>query len=121
MSPLKDLAIAYVNEADDVSAHRCLRTWLRARHPDLTPPDGPATHYNIAWSSQELTSDAFLTVARALHARGENDPDLQASLGVLMYSNGEYEKATDCFESALQATPGVSAQNRLHLSFRSRH
>lgn len=104
----QDLAIAYVNESYDIAAHQCLRTWLKARYPDLTPPEATPSHYNTAWSSHDLTSDAFLSVARALHARGENDPDVQASLGVLVYANGEFDKARDCFESALQMRPDVS-------------
>lgn len=71
-------------------------------------PQHPPEHYNTAWSSHELTSEAFLEVARTLHARGESDPDVQAALGVLFYSNGDFDKAKDCFESALNSRPDVS-------------
>lgn len=70
-------------------------------------PWHPPTHYNAAWSSHELTSEAFLQVARTLHAQGKTDPDVQGALGVLFYSNTDFEKAKDCFESALHSRPDV--------------
>lgn len=70
-------------------------------------PRHPPTHYNVAWSSHELTSDAFLQVARTLHEQGKSDPEVQVALGTLFYSNADFEKAKDCFESALHSRPDV--------------
>jgi peroxin-5 len=84
-----------------------LRQWLYSKYKDMSLPQHPPTHYNTAWSSHELTSDAFLQVARALHSQGKTDPEVQMALGVLFYSNADFEKAKDCFESALHSRPDV--------------
>ncbi|KAF9506187.1 hypothetical protein BS47DRAFT_1385656 [Hydnum rufescens UP504] len=101
---LLDLAISYTNESYDLAAHYSLRKWLRAKYPSAGSSE-PATSPKIHWSSHELTTDAFISVARDLHAKGQMDPDVQLGLGVLFYSSSEYDKAKDCFESALQSRP----------------
>lgn len=62
--------------------------------------------------------DLFLAAAQAgPQSRSEGqlndpnaivDPDVQVGLGVLFYSNSDYERAKDCFESALSVRPDVS-------------
>nr|CAG8473987.1 6304_t:CDS:2 [Entrophospora candida]CAG8529641.1 7279_t:CDS:2 [Entrophospora candida] len=56
-------------------------------------------------NSQVLLSrvkELFLRAARNA-PEGENiDPDVQVGLGVLFYANDEYEKAADCFNTALE-------------------
>jgi peroxin-5 len=39
------------------------------------------------------------------------DPDLQIGLGVLFYTNSDYERAKDCFATALGARPKVSSSS----------
>jgi peroxin-5 len=67
---------------------------------------------NAAWDTHARVTDAFLSLARHQHSTGEMDPDVQIGLGILFYSNGEYDRTQDCFESALTARPKVSLSSR---------
>jgi peroxin-5 len=60
-----------------------LLRWLRARFPSLP------------------------ILARTQHSEGTVDSEVQIGLGVLYYTNGEYDRAKDCFESALAVRPKV--------------
>ncbi|KAI0062885.1 TPR-like protein [Artomyces pyxidatus] len=100
------LAISYTNESYDRASHTMLLRWLRARFPEE-----PISHETLQslsqtpWHSHTLVTDAFLSVARAQHAQGIVDPDVQIALGVLSYTNGTYDRAKDCFETALSVRP----------------
>lgn len=52
-----------------------------------------------------MVQEAFLSVARSQHDSSTLDPELQSGLGVLLYINGEFSKAADCFASALSVRP----------------
>ena len=84
-----------------------LLRWLSARYPEHAPsPEDAATWLRQShWASRERVTDAFLTVARAQHATGIVDADVQAGLGVLFYTNGDFERAKDCFAAALAVNP----------------
>ena len=103
----QSLAISYTNESYDRGAHAMLVRWLRARFPDHPIPDSTmeALRKHTTWDTHQRILDVFLALARAQHAAGVMDPDVQIALGVLSYSNSDYDRAKDCFESALSARP----------------
>lgn len=54
---------------------------------------------------RERIIDYYLTAARHDQEKGGIDADVQMGLGVLLYSQGDYDKAVDCFSAALQVHP----------------
>ncbi|KAJ7902009.1 hypothetical protein B0H14DRAFT_2669494 [Mycena olivaceomarginata] len=86
------LAISYTNESMDRASHTMLLRWLRS----------PT---NAVWDTHQRLTEVFLDLARTQHSRGEMDPDVQIALGILFYTNSEYDRAKDCFESALSVRP----------------
>ncbi|KAI9463608.1 peroxisome targeting signal receptor [Lactarius psammicola] len=98
--------ISYTNESLDRASHTMLMRWLCARFPDVPiPPEAQNSLTRSSWHSHNVVTEAFLTVARTQHAQGVIDPDVQLALGVLFYTNGAYDRAKDCFESALSVRP----------------
>ena len=105
---LQSLAISYTNEAFDRASHATLLRWLRARFPDYPIPESATSSLSrSSWNSYDSVTETFLGLARWQHGQGIVDADVQAALGILFYSNSEYERAKDCFESALSARPDV--------------
>lgn len=84
-----------------------LLRWIRSRFPTHGVPPETITSVatNSTWDSHARLTDVFLDLARTQHSRGEMDPDVQIALGILFYTNSEYDRAKDCFESALSARP----------------
>lgn len=102
------LAISYTNESYDRAAYKMLLQWLGARFPDFPISDETrrAVSLHSAWDSHEKLTETFLTLARQQYNQGIVDPDTQIALGVLFYGTTDYERAKDCFESALSQRPG---------------
>lgn len=109
MSNLQSLAISYTNESYDRASHNMLLRWLRSRFPSHPVPEETirAMSTHSSWDTHNRITDLFLGLARSQHNEGVMDPEVQISLGVLFYTNGEYDRAKDCFESALAAHPKV--------------
>lgn len=85
-----------------------LLRWLSARYPSFPVPDEIWQSLGeSAWHSHERVTEAFITLAREQHSQGELDAEVQIGLGVLYYTNGQYDRAKDCFEAALSVRPTV--------------
>ncbi|KAF2968277.1 hypothetical protein GQX73_g5351 [Xylaria multiplex] len=118
---LMTLAVSYTNEGYDSTAYRTLERWLSVRYPSIIAPAelSPATELGFTDRQQlhDKVTSLFIQAAR-LSPDGEHmDPDVQVGLGVLFYGAEEYEKAVDCFSSALASSELGSSnkQNQIHL------
>ncbi|GAP83607.2 putative peroxisomal targeting signal receptor [Rosellinia necatrix] len=118
---LMTLAVSYTNEGYDSTAYRTLERWLSIRYPSIIAPAelSPATELGFTDRQQlhDKVTNLFIQAAR-LSPDGEHmDPDVQVGLGVLFYGAEEYEKAVDCFSSALASSELGSSnkQNQVHL------
>ena len=86
-----------------------LLRWMRARYPTHPISETAAKSVSMnAWHAHDEVTDVFLRLARQQHQQGVMDPDVQVGLGILFYTNAEYDRSQDCFESALAARPKVS-------------
>ncbi|KAJ3335563.1 Peroxisomal membrane signal receptor PTS1 [Gonapodya sp. JEL0774] len=103
---LMSLAVSYTNEGHDLQAYSTLYRWLSTRYPDIvaaTPlPDKASTSLTPQDYHDRITNLFLQSAARSQQV----DPDVQVGLGVLFYNAGDYDKAVDCFSSALSARPG---------------
>lgn len=83
-----------------------LLRWLQAAHPDAEIPQTAwSSLQESSWYSQQQVTQAFLDYARVQHSKGIVDADLQAGLGVLFYTSNQFDRAKDCFETALSVRP----------------
>ena len=96
-----------------------LLRWFRTRYPEVEVPEETiqATKSSASWSTHDKISGLLLNLARKHHAEGRMDEDLQVALGVLFYSVGEYNRAQDCFSTALTVRPKVRVTHINHIAF----
>jgi peroxin-5 len=82
---------------------------MRARYRSHPIPEETiqAVGRSSSWDSHERVTGALLDLARTQHAQNIMDPDVQIALGVMFYTNSEYDRAKDCFASALATRPKV--------------
>ena len=55
----------------------------------------------------DLLEKMFLRIIESNISQNTIDSDVQSSLGVLLNLSGDYDKAIDCFETAIQIHPDV--------------
>lgn len=125
---LMSLAISYTNESYQNQALKMLNQWMQA-NPKY------ATLYNSMRSSDtdgieeiassrirgmelENTQELFLRAVQQNAETGQFDVDVQEALGVLFNLSSEYDKAVDCFQTAVQMAPeNAKLWNRLGASY----
>lgn len=97
---LMALAVSYTNESYQHQACTALVQWLRS-HPayaGLVPAD-------LKLSGDQLRQVQDLYIRAAQMKPQDIDLEVQCGLGVLFNCSGEYDKAADCFRSALTVAP----------------
>lgn len=128
LTALSTLATSYTNESMQRLAFYSLIKWLKY-HPDyshLLKADEQASKLLAASETMNETDtpfymatlsvvhagdfidlqEVFLKAVRESSVSPRNiDPNLQCCLGVLFHLSGEYDKAADCFKTALQIKP----------------
>ena len=122
---LQSLAISYVNEGEELRALTVLERWLSLTYPSIAENiEQRPTDPTDPWSASRRITDLFLEAARTgpvarIDRQGQEtvDPDVQIGLGVLFYSNSDYNFAKDCFEAALTVRPNVSRSTFTEMFF----
>ncbi|KAI9172093.1 Peroxisomal targeting signal receptor [Paramyrothecium foliicola] len=121
LDALMGLAVSYTNEGYDSTAYRTLERWLSVKYPNILDPKDLHPPAEMGFTDRQQlhnkVTELFIKAAQ-LSPDGEHmDPDVQVGLGVLFYGAEEYDKAVDCFQSALHSAElGVSnQQEQLHL------
>ncbi|KIW48188.1 hypothetical protein, variant [Exophiala oligosperma] len=121
LDALMGLAISYTNEGYDSTAYRTLERWLTVKYPQIHPPENLSDASEVGFTDRailhERVADLFIKAAQLSPSGARMDPDVQVGLGVLFYGNEDFEKAVDCFRSALESTEEGLANNgaQIHL------
>ncbi|RVE48594.1 hypothetical protein evm_006783 [Chilo suppressalis] len=94
------LAAAYTNENMSKYAYISLLDWLKAspKYSDLCPQDVDPKKLDLK-SLENHVKSLYLKAAQIYP--NQVDPNVQNALGVVFNINQEYDKAVDCFKTAL--------------------
>lgn len=122
------LGVSHTNESSRAKAYGAVREWVK-RHPNF-----PQTTVGMSGGFKDEVFEpgsetsqkgmyegliaCLIEIARNASGSEEGqgiDPDVQIALAVLLNSNEEYAKATDCFLTALAVRPHVSFSLKLCL------
>lgn len=111
------LAVSYTNENERSMSYGAIDKWIDALGKERYPREtdayrdlyGPLPKTSLADRHDYLTG-LLIRLARTKAGKDGNDvdADVQIGLGVLFNASEEYDKAGDCFESALSVRPDVS-------------
>ncbi|KAL6239294.1 hypothetical protein BDW75DRAFT_198594 [Aspergillus navahoensis] len=121
LDALMGLAVSYTNEGYDSTAYRTLERWLSVKYPQIISPDDLSSDADLGFTDRQIlherVTDLFIQAAQLSPSGAQMDPDVQVGLGVLFYCAEEYDKAVDCFTTALASTESGTTNQReqLHL------
>ncbi|KAL7932173.1 hypothetical protein V8C35DRAFT_307573 [Trichoderma chlorosporum] len=108
LDAMMGLAVSYTNEGYDSTAYRTLERWLSVKYPTILDPANLHPVADMGFTDRQQLHDKVTSLfirAAQLSPDGEHmDPDVQVGLGVLFYGAEEYDKAVDCFQSALHSS-----------------
>lgn len=117
------LAVSYTNENDRSAAYEAIERWIEMNEKykevtgalaaqldeqqTRTRSDSVSSHSTASSLLEKhgRLSSLLIAMARSGGERGEVDADVQVALGVIFNSSEDYEKAVDCFSTALSVRP----------------
>lgn len=107
MTALMSLAVSYTNESLRHLACDALCKWLQHNpmYSHLVPPGDSLPRSENPTFLNEV-KDMFMAAVQ--QEAQEVDADVQIGLGILFNLSGEYDKAVDCFTTALHVRPNDS-------------
>ncbi|KAK1757726.1 peroxisomal targeting signal 1 receptor encoded by the pex5 protein [Echria macrotheca] len=121
LTALLGLAVSYTNEGYDSTAYRTLERWLSVKYPQIIAPQDLSSAADLGFTDRaqlhERVTNLFLDAARLAPDGDHMDPDVQVGLGVLFYGAEDYDKAVDCFQSALHSSElgATNQREQVHL------
>ena len=103
------LAVSYTNENEREEALEALDRWIHVhtKYHSAVQSFLSQRRHLPEMSTHKRLANVLMAMARA-SAQDPHEPidgDVQVALGVLFNSSGEYDKAVDCFTTALQVSP----------------
>lgn len=110
LDALMGLAVSYTNESFDSLAYRSLERWVSVKYPQLgiAPRGLESGEEGLGFTDRhelhEKVTNLFLEAAQMNPEGSAVDVDVQVGLGVLFYGSEDYDKAVDCFTSALDSS-----------------
>ena len=121
LTALMALAVSYTNESYQKQACEALAQWISVNPAYAAITSQVGLDLDAAKNAKEdhpmivssvvssklfnQVKEAFIKAALMCPSGPMIDPDVQSGLGVLLNLTGEYDKAVQCFESALSVRP----------------
>ncbi|KIY74422.1 TPR-like protein [Cylindrobasidium torrendii FP15055 ss-10] len=103
------LAVSHTNDGDRSGTFTSVFEWAKRNqtYSTISQPSLSAVEGTGSWDTERSGKlmDSLMTMARAGMQEGVIDPDVQIALAVLFNSNEDYDKAQDCFKTALAVRP----------------